>query len=141
LALFFFGEYRWRQGGEYMGRTWTILTNNDLLVRENRPGLTVKLVSEDAGRVLMRARDLIHGGWRLVSHPLAGGVTANPYRSVVLEAGAGPVDYQSLILIEQAIAGWSRQATLRGGGLWGEGMREDLKFLDQSLLPVWDDDR
>ncbi|HAI20364.1 MAG TPA: hypothetical protein DCM14_00415 [Clostridiales bacterium UBA8153] len=108
-----------------------MLTNNDLVASRQR-GNPVEFLEGDARQVLVRARDLIHAGWRLVSHPRVGGLPGpgNPYRSVVVERTHGPVDYQSLVAIEEAIA----QLTGRPGRLWSESAQEDLKAMDWWLL-------
>jgi hypothetical protein len=115
----------------------TILTNNELVVNRQR-GAGVEYLEGDARQVLVRARDLIHAGWRLISHPRAGGLPGpgNPYRSVVMERSRGPVDYRSLVTIEEVIAQLEREL----GGAWSERARGDLKEMDWWLLASREDD-
>ncbi len=57
--------------------------------------------------MLVAARDLIHKGYVLLTHPLYGNFLPNqqPYRTLILSVpGEGtPVDFNSLNLIEEAI--------------------------------------
>ncbi|MEW6524021.1 MAG: GrdX family protein [Bacillota bacterium] len=82
----------------------TIVTNN-VLVREKASGARVLHVLGSAAAVYVTARDMIHQGWVLGSHPLTGGVSAasQPYRSLLMEPGDGPVSCRSLALIEAAL--------------------------------------
>lgn len=111
---------------------WTVLTNNELVACRER-GTAVEYLEGDARQVLVRARDLIHAGWRLVSHPRAGGLPGpgNPYRSVVMEPSRGPVEYRSVAIIEEAIA----QLGSQPGRTWSERARADLQAMDWWLLP------
>ena len=55
--------------------------------------------------LLEAARDRVHQGAKLLSHPLSGSVKPGetPYKSIILTMGKGDVDEQSLRLIENAI--------------------------------------
>lgn len=82
-----------------------VIISNNPLVWEKYPG-TVQ-VRGGLKEVLLRTRDGIHRGMRLVTHPLTGSVKPNqsPYKSVLLLAPAGnTVDLASLQLIEKALA-------------------------------------
>ncbi|MDR2167006.1 MAG: GrdX family protein [Clostridiales bacterium] len=55
--------------------------------------------------VLTRARDMVHLGHGLLTHPLAGGLPpgSHPYRSVVLTAADGAPCAKSIGIIESAV--------------------------------------
>lgn len=82
-----------------------ILTNNPLVTERLGPDVPVEYLQCSYKSLLEAARDRIHLGARLLSHPLSGSVKPGetPYKSVILTKGKGDVDEQSLELIENAI--------------------------------------
>ena len=76
-----------------MNKLYTLITNNELV--KERYGAYGKDLNveylEDAGclDVLIKARDAIHGGSRLETHPMAGSIipNQNPYKSVMISDG------------------------------------------------------
>ena len=92
-------------GGEQQVDRGYILTNNPLVVEKLGPGAPVEYLECSYKAVLEAARDRIHQGAKLLSHPLSGSVKPGetPYKSVILVNGKGDVDEQSLALIENAI--------------------------------------
>ena len=81
----------------------TILTNNPL-VRDTYPDLT-RFIDVDVAGVFCAVRDEVHKGATVITHPLSGSVKPNesPYKSVIVFVRAGPLDFKSLQLIENAI--------------------------------------
>ena len=88
--------------------------------------------------VLLRARDLVHTGAQLITHPMAGSLKPNqtPYRSVVL--GTGTMEdkepLEDVMLMENSID--SCQKFLRGRPLpnWPEDIKKDFRTLDLSFI-------
>lgn len=84
---------------------FSIYTNNPLVWERLSGRCTVNYQAGSYRALLVRVRDAIHGGGRLLSHPLSGSVKPGEtvYKSVALtEAGAG-LDFDSLTLIENSI--------------------------------------
>jgi len=82
-----------------------LVTNNPLVVSRYRSDISVEYAEEPLLSLLIRVRDLVHGGCRLLTHPLSGSVKPNesPYKSVLVsEAGSG-TDPQSVNIIEECI--------------------------------------
>ncbi|MCL2856771.1 MAG: GrdX family protein [Oscillospiraceae bacterium] len=86
-----------------MGANFHILTNNPQ-VAEKYPTLSVSLSCGVEG-IFLAARDEIHLGAVAINHPLSGSVKPNesPYKSLVLSLRRGPLDIDSLTVIESAI--------------------------------------
>jgi len=87
--------------------------------------------------VLKAVRDLIHTGHKLLTHPLAGSVKPNetPYRSVALTEETGPLDLESLQLIEDALAVVRSFRPRAGRGLEATpSMKEDFAEIDLRLI-------
>lgn len=115
-----------------------LVTNNPLL-RKNVS--SCDFVEGDSLDVLLQARDCVHAGWILLSHPLYGNLRPHqhPYRSILLEypSGKGPasLDITSLEYMENALRVYSSQKThiLTVGGM-PEDVRSDFAFLDGELI-------
>jgi hypothetical protein len=87
--------------------------------------------------VLLKARDLIHKGHLLVSHPLAGSVKPNetPYKSIVLSKRPRPqVDFESLSIIEGSLATARRMLQERPLPDYPQRVLQDFQLIDRSLL-------
>lgn len=85
--------------------------------------------------ILEKARDLIHKGYKLLTHPLYGSVKPNEtlYRSVVLEE-AEEFDIQSLLLIEEAIVTAEKFKKSKMTPNWTESVKGDFRVIDFDLI-------
>ena len=91
---------------------------------------------DDYQQVLYQARNRIHNGALLLTHPLAGSVKPgeSPYRSVVVDEREGALDMRSLEVIEGAI---DRFNTLMAGARvrsYDEQTLQDFQLIDYQLL-------
>lgn len=116
-----------------MRRKVIIVTNN----------ASVDLVEQDLfveGTLLdvfRRARDMVHQGHLLISHPLVGSVKPNetPYKSIVLSRrSGGEVDYQSLSIMEASVKTAERMLRERPLPKYSERVLQDFQFIDNDLL-------
>lgn len=101
LSIFIFRRQR-------MLENMIIITNNPL-VRERLAHESIQAVRYSPityKAVLCAARDAIHQGHRLLTHPLSGSVKPGetPYKSIAISHTKGKMDMASLSLIEAAIA-------------------------------------
>ena len=105
-----------------------IISNNPL-VWDDYPH--VIKVNGSLRQVLVKARDYVHQGYRLISHPLAGSVKPNetPFKSLVMEAEQKSLDFDSLRIIESAI-----EVTDKLPKLNRKWVFEDFRIIDSSLL-------
>ena len=85
--------------------------------------------------ILEKARDLIHKGYKLLTHPLYGSVKPNEtlYRSVVLEE-AEEFDIQSLLLIEEAIVTAEKFKKNKMTPNWTGSVKDDFRVIDFDLI-------
>ena len=112
-----------------------LISNNEDLCRSVRNGRFVKGSSLD---VLVAARDAVHLGACLLTHPLCGNLRPyqQPFRSVLIEEHPGAlVDLESLSMIEEAAAvyGACRGRLLMPEDLGGDA-RADYAFIDAELM-------
>lgn len=114
---------------------YEIITNNTLVYQKYQKRFTVRMNEDEYEQVLIKVRDLVHRGWRLCTHPLAGSIKPNetPYRSIVIRKGSG-LDCQSLELIENSInvyRGFIRNTTPPA---WSEKILDDFRVVDLNIL-------
>jgi len=120
---------------------YLILTNNFLvkekLENENlRSNSKIKLMFlNDLNEVMTKTRDLIHKGYELISHPLAGSVkpAQNPYRSILVKKGEA-LNYDSLKTIESAIQKLKQFQKNKEKRNYPSDILEDYQVIDYSLI-------
>lgn len=115
---------------------YTIITNNPM-VNEKFGGRTVYDRTFSLTDVLVLARDKIHRGHRLLTHPLSGSVKPNqtPYKTVIISAeAAADTDADSLAIIEEAITMTRKLLKDAAPRAWGESTLQDFQLIDYSLI-------
>ena len=78
-------------------KNYIMITNNPKVIQNYREE-EISVVSLDKiEKIFTTSRDLIHKGYILVTHPLAGSIKPyqNPYRTIILKEGE-ELDYNSL---------------------------------------------
>lgn len=85
--------------------------------------------------VLVKARDMIHRGYELVTHPLSGSIKPNetPYKSVALKKESG-VAVDSREMIEQAILTYKKFEKDKAVPQWIDRVKEDFMVVDFDLI-------
>lgn len=114
-----------------------LVTNNARIVGHVS---TSRFIEGTAQDVFVAARDLVHQGWRLLTHPLYGNFRPlqQPFRSVLLQKPSlfpAPVDMDSLKLLEEALAfhALPKETSAADAG-FASNTLEDLAFLDMELM-------
>ena len=85
--------------------------------------------------VLKYLRDLVHKGYKVITHPLMGSIKPNetPFRSLIAEAGEG-LDFQSLSIIESSIESCIKFLKDKPAPQWGEKAIYDFQVVDIHLF-------
>jgi hypothetical protein len=100
--------------------------------------LSVQFVEGSSLDVLIAARDAVHLGSRLLTHPLYGNLRPHqqPFRSVMMEKTTdGLVDLESLSMIEEAVFLYRRfENTLPLPARLPPQVREDYALVDLELM-------
>ena len=111
-----------------------IITNNSMVKRKYNDLLAVNYCN-DLNQVMVTTRDLIHKGFRLVSHPLAGSVkpVQNPYRSIIVKKGE-ELDYYSLEIIEKSMEKVKQFEKNHKIKNLTDSILEDYQVIDLSLI-------
>ncbi|HCL79967.1 MAG TPA: GrdX protein [Synergistaceae bacterium] len=111
-----------------------LVTNNPQLCPVVRSCVFVEGTTLD---VLLRVRDHVHLGWRLLTHPLYGNLRPHQhlYRSILLERQEGSVDLESLDYMESALRIYTAESRriMSADGI-PEEHREDFAFVDYELI-------
>lgn len=85
--------------------------------------------------MLKEARDLVHQGFELITHPLMGSVKPNetPYRSIILRQGTA-TDIQSVEIIEISIQTYEKFERMKPSPIWSPSILEDFRYVDLKLF-------
>ncbi len=110
-----------------------ILTNNPKAKEEYPEAF---FVGKEFLDILLYARDLIHLGHRLISHPLTGSVKPKEtkYKSILMTAEAQSLDMKSLQLIESAIVTTEKFKEVKRNWPDVKKIDEDFQVIDLTLL-------
>ena len=113
---------------------YIIVTNNPLVGKTYRQE-RVENIEGTVLNLLIKVRDYIHRGHRLLTHPLSGSLKPGriPYKTVILTLDRGGLDHDSLHYIESGIETY-RKTVLRETGVWNEAILEDYALVDLSHL-------
>jgi len=109
-----------------------LVTNNPLVEAQYKDRFKVDYINTDLQGILIKTRDLIHNGHRLLTHPLMGSVKPNesPYKSILITATQEKADVQSVTIIEESI-----QTALKFAPKQiPEKYLKDLQTVDLSLI-------
>ncbi len=112
-----------------------IITNNPLVKQHYEDSsFTVEYSDVSYRQVLVLARDAIHSGAIINTHPLSGSVKPNetPYKSLALSKRKGAVDHESLRIIELSIETCDKFGPCRFE--LTERLRQDFMLIDHSLI-------
>ena len=115
----------------------TIVTNNDYVrdkYKDDFDMIYIDKVDNYTG-VLLKARGLIHEGYKLLTHPLSGSVKPNetPFKTIILEKGKG-LDQDGLIIIEEAIGTINKFLNIEKTPDYNERVIDDCKVIDLSII-------
>lgn len=114
-----------------------IITNNKLIVQNLGIKYDTINVESKSIDVLKFARDYIHRGHRLLTHPLMGSIKPNetPYKTVLISKVNGKtIDMESLLLIEAGIHTTEKFLNIKAIPNWTEKIHEDFRLIDYDLI-------
>lgn len=113
-----------------------IISNNPLVYEKYERQFEIHMIEVPLLDILKEARNMIHGGHRLLTHPLSGSVKPNEtiYKSVMLSKEKGKLMVDSLLLIENAIETVEKFMKTKNTPLWNEQILADFREIDYTLL-------
>lgn len=113
----------------------TVITNNPEVYSIYGKSYNMKLIQGTYYDVLVEARNLVHQGYELITHPLVGSVKPNetPYRSLILKQGT-KTDFQSVEMIEISIQTYERFDSIEPTPTWSQTIMQDFGVVDSKLF-------
>ena len=112
-----------------------VITNNPLVKEWLENVIDVEYVDCTYREVLVRVRDMVHRGTKLLTHPLAGSVKPNetPYRSIIVTKHQGKqMDMESLEIIENSIVTFDKFA--QKDIVWVDEVLYDFQTVDAIII-------
>lgn len=114
-----------------------ILTNNSEVAKDFKEKNQMEYLEKSTYLdILHLTRDLIHKNHLLLTHPLSGSIKPNetPFKSIAVSDEPKEFDYQSLEIIENAIA--TTEKLLKDSKVreWPEKIIGDFKLIDYNLI-------
>ncbi|MGI6575107.1 MAG: GrdX family protein [bacterium] len=110
--------------------SFTLLSNNFQL-QKKYPDLEIKYIEGSVLHLFTYARDLVHQGYRLITHPLSGSLKPGsiPYKTIFISRERGELDLKSLHYIENSIEAYykTRPEIMPQ---WSEEMLADYAAVD-----------
>ena len=113
------------------------MTNNSKVFVEYKENYTVEFIdSETMYNVLIKTRDLLHSGYKLLTHPMSGSLKSNqtPYKSILLIKKNNEANLDDILMIENAIDNYNKFIKNRDITNWTENIKNDFKTVDLSLI-------
>lgn len=115
-----------------------ILVTNNSLVHANYKNKLDIIYSNNYTYldILSIARDKIHEGHQLLTHPLSGSVKPNetPYKSIAVSSEKGALDFDSLSIIEASIETAKKFMEGKKTPRWTEKILQDFELIDYYLI-------
>lgn len=113
-----------------------LVTNNDRAAAKWTGDVKQVVMRETYEEVLKTARDFIHTGHRLLTHPQASSLKPNqtPYRTILLYGEREALRMEDLDRIEQAIEGFKKWNDIKSIPAYDEKTAYDYKTIDLSMI-------
>lgn len=111
-----------------------IVTNNPMVRERYSQQYDLKYEETSFVGVLKQVRDLVHRGYRLLTHPLSGSIKPNEtsYKSVLLEESTGKIDEFSVRVIEEAVLTCDKFSQKKYP--YKKDVTRDFQFVDLTLF-------
>jgi len=112
---------------------YIIITNNPL-VRDKYVDKEVEFYDKKYQEILQIVKNKIALGHKILTHPLSGSVKPKetPYKSIMISKEKGHVDFESLQIIEDAIA--TCEKFVERSDKWTEKVLKDFQLVDWTLI-------
>ena len=114
-----------------------IITNNPKIAKEmSGKNIGVSYFEQaDFMEILSKARDIIHLGYKLLTHPIVSSIKPyeTPYKTIVLAYNNGEIDLESIELIENSIE-LSKNFLDKPRRKLTKSIDEDFRLIDYELI-------
>lgn len=112
-----------------------IITNNKCVHDKYNNTYNTLYIDGSFRDVLVKVRDKVHEGYKLLTHPLASSIKPNetPYKSIIISEKKGDLSFDSVSIIENAIMSYDNFNLNKIKNIT-EKMKEDFKLIDLTVL-------
>lgn len=114
-----------------------ILITNNSVVEEAFEGKIKLLHVETHKDVLIKARDYVYEGYKLVTHPMASSIKPNqtPFRSIIVMPKGNDDNNDDIMLIEEALENYRKFERDKAATDWYRKETDnDFKLIDYYLI-------
>lgn len=113
-----------------------IITNNPQVKEEYGDKYQIELIEGTYLEVLFLARDKVHEGHQLLTHPLSGSVKPNetPYKSLIVSMEKQSLHMDSLMIIEDSIGTAQKFMNTKILRQWNDEILRDFMEIDFRLI-------
>ena len=116
-----------------------IVTNNSKVFIKYKENYNIEFIdSKTMYEVLIKTRDLLHLGYKLLTHPMSGSLKSNqtPYKSILLMKNKNFENayFDDILMIENTIENYNKFIKNRHLTNWTENIKNDFKTVDLSLI-------
>lgn len=119
-----------------MNMGFIIITNNDMVYEKYKDQYCVELYDCSIREVMVKVRDKIHEGFKMLTHPLSSSIKPNEslFKSIMISDDKSVLDYDSLLIIENGIMTCDKFNKIKYNIVYTDRIIEDFKLIDLTVL-------
>jgi hypothetical protein len=116
--------------------SFIIITNNDMVYNKYKDQYNIELYDCSIKEVMLKVRDRIHEGYKLLTHPLSSSIKPNEslFKSIMISDEKSVLDYDSLLIIENGIMTCDKFNKIKYNIVYTDRIIEDFKLIDLTVL-------
>ena len=113
-----------------------IVTNNDMVYDKYKDEYCVEYYDCSIKDVMVKVRDKIHDGFKLLTHPLSSSIKPNEslFKSIIISDDKSVLDYNSLLIIENGIMTCDKFNKIKYNIVYTDKIIEDFQLIDLTVL-------
>lgn len=114
-----------------------IITNNDLVYNKYKDIYNVEFYDGiSIKEVIIKARDKIHEGYKLLTHPLSSSIKPNEslFKSIMISDEKNILDYDSVVIIENSVMTCDKFNKIKYNIVYTDKIISDFKLIDLTVL-------
>lgn len=116
--------------------SFIIITNNDMVYNKYKDQFNIELYDCSIKEVMLKVRDRIHEGYKMLTHPLSSSIKPNEslFKSIMISDEKSVLDYDSLLIIENGIMTCDKFNKIKYNIVYTDKIIEDFKLIDLTVL-------
>lgn len=116
--------------------SFIIITNNDMVYNKYKNEYEIELYDCSIKEVMLKVRDRVHEGFKVLTHPLSSSVKPNEslFKSIMISDDKSILDYDSVVIIENAIMTCDKFNKIKYNIVYTDKIIGDFKLIDLTVL-------